>query len=715
MGFTGCPASVQMAEAPLLGPGGESRCSQCISKNFQCYGCQDVDKQQRITEKQRKKKGPTSPDKKMIDDTPRVLAAMNFASDSRILAEERLSVAMKYQERLHDEKRAVEKRKRDQKKQEKNSKQDAVSKASCAHEYDIEDIEEDTNLRTCAIVDEEVEVRDAGVLGRGVFALVVLRKGKYGCNYMGNRCFATGILAMECLKMQALIMALPDKLRGLLETTKYDSTWRVNVGNSRNAFTSIDGSIAASRHLDGIPKRAGFGVAALVNSCKDIIGQRPNCMFKWLKRSSTTFKMHNQYYGAGDDCADGVLEVTEDIQPGQQLFWDYNFHAVHGSTPKKVPRKKTDRQTPVETVRRALILSPVAPEIAVAKDVVVPAAQEAVKADDAVKIADDVADESAVVNSAIAQDEIDYQDFCDGAKIDDEETEVTGSGTQQRAVPIVPVQTRTEELLYQYGDPQKRVLSATVKTFIRDVHKMTPAVVLKEHRLSNITNLHSLSELKQWCLLQAARMTYARENHVKSCLSARDNVEACMRLLSIFSNDQSARTFYLQSRQLASAGELTAKEVDEDSVFWKYMESKFHDATYNLPFNYEYIPTAFSTMTLEKIRYEFNPPDRIAGGFLLAMDLLHGRKPSNYAPSYFSRIKLFQLWKGSLSDYRKSISGWKSSGVNMSRPLYHFVLPTTIFDPTKPLQTCGLNVPTKRWDTLAWYICEPCPCACCIQ
>jgi beta-glucosidase/6-phospho-beta-glucosidase/beta-galactosidase len=85
------------------------------------------------------------------------------------------------------------------------------------------------------------------------------------------------------------------------------------------------------------------------------------------------------------------------------------------------------------------------------------------------------------------------------------------------------------------------------------------------------------------------------------------------------------------------------------------------------------------------------------------MALLHARKPSHYAATFFSRIKFYHLWKDSLSHYRKSMSNWKSSGTNLSRPLYHFVLPVTIFDPQHPLKTCGLALPTKRWDTIAWY------------
>jgi hypothetical protein len=264
-------------------------------------------------------------------------------------------------------------------------------------------------------------------------------------------------------------------------------------------------------------------------------------------------------------------------------------------------------------------------------------------------------------------------------------------------------QTKVEEDLFICGDSLSKWTSSRIKQFVSEVRKLVPAVVLKEHRLSNITNYYSQEMLKSWCFLQAARMKYARENHVKTCLSARDNFEACMRLLSIFSNDQQARSFYLQSRQIVSAGELTAKEVDEDSTFWRYMETEFHDTTFHLPFQYEYIPTSFTTITPEHISYEFKPPDSIANGLLIAMALLHARKPSHYAATFFSRIKFYHLWKDSLSHYRKSMSNWKSSGTNLSRPLYHFVLPVTIFDPQHPLKTCGLALPTKRWDTIAWY------------
>jgi hypothetical protein len=717
MHFIGCSAAVQMAaEAPLLGPGGELRCSQCKHKDFQCFGCQDLDKKKRKKTKQ----PPTSPDKRLIQNTPAILAAMEHASQSRKEQEERTKVA----ERKFEEKRADDKQKRQEKQAEKKSQQEAISKAEREKQLDLEwDSEGTTSLKTCALVDVEVEVKSSGKMGRGVFAKVVLPPKKIACNYMGNRCFVTGVLAMECLHMQALLMALPEELRDLVENTPFDSTWSVNVGNIRNAFTSIDGSIAASRHLDGIPKRAGFGIASLVNSCRDIVGQRPNCRFIWLRRSATSFKMHNQYVGLGDDCADGALEVIDEIQPGQELFWSYNYHAVHGTTPVKPPRNKTERYPLPTKVKKMPVLlessaiSAAAPAVAssaYAPAVASSAAAPAVASSTAAPAVVSSTAAPAVALSANDNGEADLQSFyfsIDGRELNDD-----GDAPADAPTPVavshraIQLQSKTEEDLYRFGDPNDKATSASLKKFISEVHKMVPDVVLKENRISNITNGHSQIALKQWCLLQAARMRYARENHVKSTLSARDNVEACMRLLSIFSQDQQARTFYLQSRQIVTAGELTAKELDVDSVFWKYIENKFHDPAFHLPFKFDYIPTAFTTVTSEKVAYKFDPPESIKFGLLSAMDLLHGRIPPHYAQAFFSRLKLHSLWKDSLSNYRKAMGGWKSSGTAMSRPLYHFVQPTTIFDPKRPLQTCGLTVVTKRWDTIAWY--EPCTCPC---
>jgi hypothetical protein len=54
-------------------------------------------------------------------------------------------------------------------------------------------------------------------------------------------------------------------------------------------------------------------------------------------------------------------------------------------------------------------------------------------------------------------------------------------------------------------------------------------------QVPHLSNSYSQEQLQTWCLEQAARMKYSREHRIKTQLSARDNVEACMRMLAIFS------------------------------------------------------------------------------------------------------------------------------------------------------------------------------------
>ncbi len=66
----------------------------------------------------------------------------------------------------------------------------------------------------------------------------------------------------------------------------------------------------------------------------------------------------------------------------------------------------------------------------------------------------------------------------------------------------------------------------------------------------------------------------------------------------------------------------------------------------------------------------------------------------------------------SLSTYRKSDAAWGRSGEALSNPFYHYVLPTTILEPKKPLQTCGITIPTKRWESVAWFVAMSFDCQC---
>jgi hypothetical protein len=200
-------------------------------------------------------------------------------------------------------------------------------------------------------------------------------------------------------------------------------------------------------------------------------------------------------------------------------------------------------------------------------------------------------------------------------------------------------------------------------------------------------------------------MKYARENKIKTQMSARESVEAVMRMLTIFATEHSSRQYYCEMRQVATQAMLDEHQTGIDSVFWIDMHTKFinvNDFFNSFPF--EYVPTSFKQKSRDgQPDFIYDPPEKIAGGLLKGMDLLHGRKPSGFLDSFFSRQKLHQLWMDSLSTYRKSDAAWGRSGEALSNPFYHYVLPTTIFDPKKPLQTCGITIPTKRWESIAWF------------
>ena len=138
------------------------------------------------------------------------------------------------------------------------------------------------------------------------------------------------------------------------------------------------------------------------------------------------------------------------------------------------------------------------------------------------------------------------------------------------------------------------------------------------------------------------------------------------------------------------------------------MHLKFHNLNdYHHQFPFEHMPTPYqqkNRLDSKVIDFVFLPPDKIINGLLKGMDLVHGRKPSGFLDTFFSRAKLYQLWTDSLSFYRKTDANWKRSGNAMSDPFYHFVVPITIFDPNKALQTCGVSMPTKRWETVAWFV-----------
>ena len=146
-------------------------------------------------------------------------------------------------------------------------------------------------------------------------------------------------------------------------------------------------------------------------------------------------------------------------------------------------------------------------------------------------------------------------------------------------------------------------------------------------------------------------MESARLKRFKTILSARDSVEACMRMLAIVANDQYMQDLYLKSRGLPSQGSMDAGTVGENHPFWK-MHERFHCSDHCLPLPFDYTPTNFKVTNSQGIHTEFSPPLKVQGGFLAGLDLLHARKPIQYSEHFFHKSKLMELWKQSLADYR---------------------------------------------------------------
>ncbi len=200
-------------------------------------------------------------------------------------------------------------------------------------------------------------------------------------------------------------------------------------------------------------------------------------------------------------------------------------------------------------------------------------------------------------------------------------------------------------------------------------------------------------------------MESARIKRFKVILIARDSVETVIRMLAIFVNDQCMQDLYLQSRLLPSQGALDAGKFGDGHPFWTELHERFHNTTdYHLPFPYDYIPTNFKVQKIgTEYSREFEPPLKVKEGFLQGLDLKHARKPSQFAVDFFTKIKLVALWKASLADYRAAHSNWSKSGTNLSQPFYHYVLPSTVFDPDSGHNYGDhvLKMATKRWDTLS--------------
>lgn len=294
------------SEAEIWGAGGELRCSACEQKYLQCFGCQSRDKQKRIAASASKKtaaKPPRSPLKMLQEDTSSFMATYAHAIASKSAASA----------------------------QQSQGGQVANSSAKVNHPAPKQQSAVQDELNTCSVFGLDLEMKQTADKGRGIFVMVPVRKGKRVAEYMGNRHFKDGIVAMECHKMLDLIRHLPPAMQSKLSSLKHDATWSINVswtnnkGTTAGALTSINGGISACSHLDVLKDRGGIGVAALANSSKNT-GLKPTCKIVWIKRDTSTFTMCNAYHGSTEDCYDAVLIALRDIAVGevQCILW-YDF------------------------------------------------------------------------------------------------------------------------------------------------------------------------------------------------------------------------------------------------------------------------------------------------------------------------------------------------------------------------------------------------------
>jgi hypothetical protein len=152
--------------------------------------------------------------------------------------------------------------------------------------------------------------------------------------------------------------------------------------------------------------------------------------------------------------------------------------------------------------------------------------------------------------------------------------------------PVVPI-TVLETRIRDAG----KLKSSDLKTLVKFVMDQTPSIVPPEFRLTNVSNKYSCPELLAWCAGQAQRMESARLKRFKTSLCARDSVEACMRMLAIFCNDQYMQDLYLKSRTLPSQPAMDAGTFGDNHPFWSEMHTRFHSSDHFLPFPFDYIPT----------------------------------------------------------------------------------------------------------------------------
>jgi hypothetical protein len=489
-----------------------------------------------------------------------------------------------------------------------------------------------------------------------------------------------------------------------IQQLRYSKIWAL-TNRKGGARICIDGTVSASVILDDVPNRGGLGIGALLNSSHKS-GKTPNCMLLSIPRVAENFSMANYFYANEDEKEDIVAVTLRDIAPDEELLYYYNWDGAT-AVPGAVDAAEYDFQEFCDGVGDAdlgNVVPPRSPHQSSASACVHyprPAnlGSPGYGYDSHIHIPPPPPQPPRTENPELLIER--EQSESGGAPIESDLL-------QPQTNTTVPAMTVEEQSLMHHGDISKRITSAALKLFVRSIHLITPSIVEPTFKLVNISNAYSQDYLQRWCVDQASRMKYSRENRVKTQMSARESVEAVMRMLTIFATEQTVRDHYCQTRQIASQEVLDGQMLGINSVFWIDMHLKFHNLNdFRNEFPFEYMPTSYqqkNNVDSRIIDFVFPPPDKIVNGLLKGMDLKHGRKPSGFLDAFFSRAKLYQLWTDSLSFYRKTDANWSRSGVATSDPFYHYVMPITIFDIKRPLQTCGVTQPTKRWESVAWFV-----------
>ena len=632
--------------------------------------------------------------------------------------------------------------------------------------------DEDYSLFEIAKYKSEVICKDAGALGNGVFTTADLKKGKSVSVYDGHRVLKNGKVQLQCPRMMELIRTQPQlsdlgailfnnahcitvgcKGSSLISingaVASHPSLMDLDDHGGIGTGAVINSSMGTGNKPNCIPVWRRRRTDALKNmtSCTCETSHYGECVLVLIEDVAAgqqlfyfyNYHSHRAAAAAAPAPAAASASAAAAASSAASLLSEAGAESAAARAAAAAPAAASTVAAAAAVVVAAAAgsaavasssaaskkLSSAAPTAGVAAaaaaaaaSTVAPAAGARAAAASAAAAAAGSAAAAASPSSteslqqffdAIPGDDLDESQQGLSPTVDDLEA-VTAADSSSYTPPIrvTVAKSLNEERCTFHSLASSKVTCMNLKKFVSEIHAVTPSIIGQEFRLSNITNKFSQEQLQQWCVEQADRMRYAREHEVKTQLCARDNVEACMRMLAIFANDRNSRDLYLQSRQVASKEDLDTGALNANSAFWVDMHTKFHDVQHNfLPFPYDHIPTSFKIKTLSPCTdddFIFPPPDKIAGGLLEGMDLLHGRIPTGFLISFFSRQKLHSLWLDSLSTYRKTEGTWTSSGVALSQPMYHYVLPVTLFDRHNALKTCGVNQATKRWDTIAWLV-----------